>query len=737
MGTVVALSALNKFASNGQSTAPTAHITTGTSSPESDNKGFTVAEAYELLQSKAGLRVRTQQEVLSAAVEESLLAGIPLIAEAPTGTGKTIAYIVGALAAYHQTQTPLVVATATVALQEQLVTGDLPRLVKAGLIGRHEVVVAKGRGRYLCTKSAEKLNDGGTSQLDIFDTAVNEKSQDLVGLPEMLEHFWSGAWDGDIDHWKQKQPLFWAKVQANPDTCTKTKCEHYDKCAFFKARGSLFTAKVVVANHDMVLADLAMAAEDAEPVFAFQKYNLVFDEAHHLPDKAMEHGRAAVDLKRIEQTLLSIPSWTEAALKQPIVAKVLSKAVNLDVLQHTSGALSSVSQLRALLSRFPADEREPIFQFEAGVLPESLRAAITNLHSHFEYIDAQMYEALKHLKNDKLAEALGPGAAALVPMQVSGSALYAVVRDSFKGLSKFLMATLPVKWLDVSLGTMALVASPLDGNEVLADLLWKSKRVVPVMVSATIRDFNGFERFAARVGAPEVRKELLVDPVLPYKNAKLVLPYMRNTPKQAERLAFEKELCLKMPADIKPADGGALVLVSSWRLMEKVKEALVGKFSTAVLVQGALPTKQLIEEHKRRVDTGRPSILLGVASLSEGLDLPGRYCTHVLIAAIPFASPVDPVERERSRQAGSKYFGKHSLPDALVKLIQMTGRLIRREDDFGTITVYDMRLRSMGFGRQLLKALPDYNIVSLPPSAAEAAALEDEQGYPVALRNRG
>lgn len=692
--------------------------------PTTPAKGFSVSEAYEALREKAGLRTRHQQETLSAAVEDAFLKGVPLIAEAPTGTGKTIGYLVGALAAFHKTQTPIVVATATVALQEQLLTGDLPKLVAAGLVSKNEVIVAKGRGRYLCAKAGEKLGGGHTSQTDMFENKETEKAQDLTGLPEMLEQFWAGTWDGDIDRWKQKQPVFWSQIQANADTCTKTKCEFHDKCAFFKARASLFAAKIVVANHDLVLADLAMAAEDVEPVLAFPNYNLIFDEAHHLPDKAMEQGRASVEMERMDKALLAIPAWLEAVQKHPVVAKILDKTVDAGALENTSAVQSAVHRLRTALTHLPLIEGESIYAFVAGELPPHLATAVTSLQMQFEGVEEAMGEAMRLLKSDKLAESLGPGAAALLPLQVSGSSLYSATRDSLKGLMKFLSPKLPVKWLDIGPAGMKLVASPLDGNEVLEGLLWKSTRAVPVMVSATIRDFKGFERFAARVGAPELRTELLVDPVLPYENARLVLPFMRNTPKQSERVGYEKELCKKLPAAIETSTGGALVLMPSFRMMEKIKAVLISKFGTAVLVQGSLPTKQLIAEHCKRIDAGRPSILIGVASLSEGLDLPGRYCSHVLIGAIPFASPVDPVERERSRQAGNKYFAKHSLPDAFVKLVQMTGRLIRREDDFGTITVFDGRLTKMGFGKQMLKALPGYQLERMPPTEEDRAILQ-------------
>lgn len=687
-----------------------------------------VDTAFEGLRQKAGLRARPQQQQLAHAVAEAFEARELLIAEAPTGTGKTIGYLVGALAVQQKTQLPVVVATATVALQEQLINGDVPRLVSAGLIERQDVVAAKGRGRYFCVSAAEKLNETSVSQLDIFDEGVNARAEELTGLDDMLSQFWGEGWDGDIDRWKAKQPVFWAKVQANSDTCTKTKCDYFDKCAFFRARNALFHARVIVANHDLVLSDLSQAAEDNEPVFPIARYNLVVDEAHHLPDKAMEHGRSAVDIERIERTLVALPGWVESVMKQPVAARALAKTVSMHVLENTGHVQASCTRLRAALKKLTADGGHEIVQFEDGVLDSAVRDAAENLVGHLESIEEQFYEAMRQLKNDKLAEKLGAAAAsALLPVQVSGSALYSTVRDAAKGLSRFLSPGLPVKWLEFSREQPILVASPLDGNEVLDELLWKSRRAVPVMVSATIRDFKGFERFAARIGAPEQRRELVVDPVLPYHNARLEVPFMRFTPRQAERAGFERELCEKLPAAIDPKAGGALVLAPSWKLMERLKGTLREKFGAALLAQGSLPTKQLIEEHKKRIDAGKPSILLGVASLSEGLDLPGKYCVHVLICAIPFSSPVDPVEKERARVAGSEYFIKHSLPDALVKLVQMTGRLIRREDDHGRISVFDMRLRSARFGRQMLEALPGYRTAMLAPSATDAAWLEAQK----------
>lgn len=196
----------------------------------------------------------------------------------------------------------------------------------------------------------------------------------------------------------------------------------------------------------------------------------------------------------------------------------------------------------------------------------------------------------------------------------------------------------------------------------------------------------------------------------------MYLVEMSASPRQEEKEKFISELCAYLP-DFIDENEGTLVLFPSRVLMRHVLPVLKDRYKTRVLTQGEMGIKELVKAHKKRIDLGQGSILCGLATLAEGLDLPGEYCTHVVICALPFTVPTSPVERELQETLGKDYFAKRALPDALVKMIQMVGRLMRRETDRGRITIFDKRLLYTKWGLKLLGALPAFRRKRVQPDA--------------------
>ena len=254
---------------------------------------------------------------------------------------------------------------------------------------------------------------------------------------------------------------------------------------------------------------------------------------------------------------------------------------------------------------------------------------------------------------------------------------------------------------------LLLRASPMEGGRVLQRLLWGTERAKTVLVSATLSAFGSFARFAAKVGITERALTCVLPSCFDYESSTLVVKRLQHSPRQAERNEWESELLVVLPLSIRK-DEATLVLFPSKRLLQQNAEVLRDRFGEAVLVQGTLPIATLTETHRSRVDAGKASILCGVDSLSEGLDLPGKYCTHVVIVALPFTPPVTPVERRYQTLLGNRYFAERAMPDAMLKLKQMVGRLLRSERDRGHITVLDPRLASTRWGRQMLESLPPF-----------------------------
>jgi len=681
-----------------------------------------IDECYERLSKVPGFSARPGQRDLSVDICRAMVAGDPIAAEAPTGTGKTLAYLVGALAAAEKLRgakdVPLVIATATVGLQNQILTGDIPRLVAAGILPEGSACLAKGRSRYFCAASAERVLVDGlpSAQDDLFEAAPegHDSFAAVNAVADLLADWNDTAWTGDRDSYtKPVMPLAWAQVGANSATCLGHKCDHYAECPFFAARRTLSNARIAVANHSLVLADLSMSRDGSEPLFP-GRYLLVFDEAHHLPDKAIEVAAGCLDVPFLLDALPKLGGLLRAWQKHPELLKLLDKSkLNLSDFDPF-GLTNSLEAVRNELSVLDLDAEVVEHRFEGGVLPEGLEVALKRAAAAGACLKEAVHEGSRALKQANLAEKnalLKPMVQELLFLSAGASA---VLGDTMKALTLLSGAERAVRWVQREEGGFSLHTSPLEGADVLRSLLWGNERVSVAAVSATLQDFQGFERFKTRAGAPENLRTVALPHIFPYRENTLYLVTMRNSPRQDERVLFLEELAEAMPKFINPAEG-TLVLFPSQSMMRAVTKRLKAAFPGVVLCQGDVGVRELVRSHTERIETGKGSVLCGLATLAEGLDLPGELCTHVIICALPFTVPTSPVEREQQELLGKDYFVKRALPDALTKMVQMTGRLMRRETDRGRITVFDNRLAGTRWGRKLMDALPDFKRNSVRP----------------------
>lgn len=679
----------------------------------SDSALVFIDECYARLQALPDFVMRPGQRDLSYDVCKALVANEPIAAEAPTGTGKTIAYLVGAIAAAEKLRVikdiPIVVATATVGLQSQILTGDLPKLVDAGIINANDPVLAKGRGRYFCASAAERLLDGKAlrSQVDFFDEDANKEAIALEDVSRWLDAWRSHSWTGDIDSYKGAVPKTWSLVAAANETCVAQKCDHYNVCPFFNARRALSSARVIIANHDLVLADLAMAKEGQEPLFSTDRYLVVFDEAHHLPDKALDAGSASFDFEEVSLELPKLLVWTRIWQKQGELARLMDKqklnASDFDPQQ----LLSTLEQAKAVVDALEVDESTKLFRFENGELPADLFKSLELAYAQCQYIGTSLKDAIQAIKQTNVGEKSPLLAAAIQELLFLAAGSKSVLSSLEKALLLLTGRDRAVRWVDKGRDKLRLMVCPLEGAQVLQSLMWGTERVRVAMVSATLKDFDGFERFAARCGAPTSLRTKTLPHIFPYRESTMYLVQMQSSPRQDEKEAFRKELMQALPRFINPNEG-TLVLFPSHSLMSEMMPRLRAQFGSAVIAQNDKGIKELVSDHKKRIDEGKGSVLCGLATLAEGLDLPGKYCTHVLICALPFTAPTTPVEQELQEVMGKDYFEKRALPDTLVKMVQMVGRLMRRESDRGRITIFDKRLIYTKWGRKMLGALPGF-----------------------------
>lgn len=686
-------------------------------------EGLVTAEkVLDALAKTSGFSARPAQRELSAITRDTLISSKVGCVEAPTGTGKTLGYLSGALEAQARSgkELPIVVATATVSLQSQILREDVPRLEAIGALDSRKVAVAKGRGRYFCPRTAEMLQDKAAqdTQLDIFDRTKEVADAGVPIALNMLKAWKDKTWDGERDSWQGPIPQCWESAcGASSETCVTKACAYYDSCPYMLSRQRLSTAKLIIANHDIVLADLAQRHDEMNSVLPPKHYALVIDEAHNLPDKAARTKETAIDFGNTD-FLLELEPYNERCRTIRAVLLALRKGETFDesVFVHTAAVLRG--KLEALSSALMQPDLHPgssplgTQEFnDAGLVswgqetpPAALLEKLLDLLPDAAALDDALSKVAEALM-DFAGQAVGADKAYAVRLLGQTHKFRARAGNLRKGLELFLSSDVLVRWASHRNGKLQLRTHPLEGREVLTKLLWDSGLPV-MMVSATLQVGGSFERFRSKSGLPETATVKALEPVFDYSRGFLHLPQMETTPGEP---GHEAELVAMLTAlfeqEVSP---GMLVLFTSRESMNRVTRALPDHLRSAVLVQNQQAVPELVAEHKARIDAGHRSILVGLDSMSEGLDLPGDYCGHVVITRLPFAVPGDPVEEARRTSLGKDWFEQAYLADMLTMLIQATGRLIRRESDHGVITVLDKRLTTRRYSMQAYAALPDF-----------------------------
>ncbi len=639
------------------------------------------------------------------------------VVEAGTGTGKTVAYSVAAIPLAKALGKRLVIATATVALQEQIVLRDLPDIRQhAGL--DFSFTLAKGRRRYLCLSRLDKVLQSHSSTnhlLPLYDDEVNAGSEsDLPLYESMLNRLGRGEWDGDRDSLREEVPdPAWLRVSTDHIQCTGRQCSHFHNCYFYKAREQIHKVDVVVTNQDLVLSDLMMGGGAVLPPPEDTIY--VFDEGHHLPEKAIGHFSNFVQIRSTQTWLEQIPSTLKQLIAE--IGEEGNMAVGMRPIEERIQELTL--QLSHALQHFSAfsPQSEPDgdhrrYRFVRGEIEPDLRTSCG------EVLDAQTrlvarIEPLRVALEDSLAiadeadrepfERWLPVVASIVARLSASAALWVdyTTPDSASAAPK-------ARWIVYRDDDVVVNASPVAIDGTLDDLLW-SRCFGAVVTSATLAVGGNFERYRQRAGiGSDNTFNALPSPFRFAEQATLRIPAMAVDPRDPD--SHSAAVASMMPSLMQGVQGG-LVLFTSWRQMFQVMEMLEPEFRDGILAQGALSKAEMVTQHKQRIDDGHRSIIFGLASFAEGIDLPGNYCDHVVVVKIPFAVPDDPVGATLSEwieARGGNAFQEIMIPDAALRMVQACGRLLRTETDTGVITILDRRLVTQRYGAMLLDALPPF-----------------------------
>ena len=682
-----------------------------------------IRDAYQQLTETRGLSARWGQRQMIAEVANAL--GDPdapepiAVVEAGTGTGKTIAYLVAALPVARARGKKLVIATATVALQEQLISKDLPDILNhSGLA--FKVQLAKGRGRYVCVHKLDNHLAGASAApalIPLYPDEIGDVSLDNSAplFEAMLDGLAGGSWDGDLDSWPATlEPAMRRAVTTDHIQCGGRRCPHINHCSFFKARDGLQEVDVIVTNHDLVLSDLKLGGGAILPPPEDCIY--IFDEGHQLPDKCLNHFMLSVRTGSSCQALRASAQW----LIQE--RDLLSEAMGSE--QVLDGLDTSLLELEQLLAEVgdwtlmhieqrSVDNTE--LRFINGVVPDELLTRAATLANAWEQqhvlalrLEARMESAVEEAEPDRREqfEASLINANSLAGRAESQLALW----KSYAAANSISETEPWARWCRHMGGadTVEFLASPILASELLNEHLWQRAAGV-VITSATLSALGRFDRFIQRSGVPMASRFKQVASPFDTSRARFVVPALKSEPGDAE--AHTAEIVALLPG-IVAADPGVLVLFSSRKQMEAVADGIRDNVSHEVLVQDTLSKGALLDRHRANVDAGRMSLIMGLASFAEGIDLPGAYCAHVVIAKLPFAVPDNPLEAahaELLERLGRNPFMEISVPDAAVKLVQAAGRLLRKEDDSGCITLLDRRVISKRYGRAILDSLPRYS----------------------------
>lgn len=688
----------------------------------SQNLKNEIQEAYRAWLQARDFQSRRGQREMIASIARTFTAEAPRIAaiEAGTGTGKTAAYCLAAIPVAKTLGKTVIISSATVALQEQVVLRDLPDLKKrSGL--QFNFTLAKGRGRYLCLKRLDDCLKYGDSSATIplfeefgFGQETGSAEADRAVYHDLLRAFSERSWDGELDSWPEPiDTQTWRNVTTDHRGCTNNKCGHFKQCPFFKARNTLEGADVIVANHDLVLADLALGGGAVLPEPEECLY--IIDEAHHLPEKTQQHFSVSTRLRGtsmwVEHVTAIFGTMTQRFSRPEVLVELASRLAS-----HSEGFSAELVRLSDIVSvlEFDArDDRISIHRFKMGLVPEALTSVTAATLTAFRDLGNDIdrgYDLLQEAFAGEIRWERGFEAEDWLPvvgqLKTRALAITALLEDYATAESA---PDAHARWVNRFEEDFELVSAPIEPGQLLESKLW-SRCFGAICTSATLTAMGRFDRFVERTGLSGMTTLRIPSPFDFPRIASLHVPDMASEP--GDFVAHSGEVAERLPKLLED-DPSALILFTSWRQMRAVLDLLDEETKSKLKVQGEGSKRSLLEAHRSDVDAGRRSFLFGLASFAEGVDLPDDYCRHVIIVKLPFAVPDDPLDQamaEWVESQGRNAFYDISVPDAALKLVQACGRLIRHENDWGRITLLDRRIVTRSYGRALLESLPPYRL---------------------------
>lgn len=601
----------------------------------------------------SGYKVREQQLDLSLAIEKSMHNNSALIAEAGTGTGKTFAYLVPAL----QTEQKVIISTGTKNLQEQLFKRDLP-LVRDLIAKGKDAALLKGRSNYLCIHRV-KLNEVSNRGLE---------AETLQEFRTVLK--WaSGTKTGDMSELKQLKedakvlPL----VTSTIDNCLGKDCSYFEDCHLVKARKKALAADVLVVNHHLFFADLALKEQGFGELIPSAQ-SIIFDEAHLIPDIASEYFGDTFSTRQLSDQLKDLGKLQKVSLK--------------DASQLSEFADKCIYSLSDLRMQFPSEPergnwqdaiKRPSVLSQMNILSEQLGLLLAVGEAN----------AQRDTDVDSLLEKIGQNA--------QGLSLF--LQEKHKDVSL---------WYETSKYHVVLHLTPLSIAKQFQKVM-EEREASWIFTSATLAIDENFEHFQKLMGLHSATT-LCLDSPFDYKTqAMLCVPRYLPEPssKQMKQALAKTAISL-----VEAAKGRCFILFTSHRMMKEVAELVADKIDNKILVQGERAKSAILHDYLEDAS----SVLFATGAFWEGVDVKGDDLLCVMIDKLPFASPDDPLFKARlddCRKQGGMPFFDIQVPQAVIALKQGAGRLIRDVGDRGVLVICDNRLVTKPYGSTFINSLPN------------------------------
>lgn len=602
---------------------------------------------------------RSGQLEMAEAVEQAFREKRHLVVEAGTGTGKTLAYLIPALRSGRR----VVISTGTKTLQEQLFFKDIPFL-QQHLDGEIRASYMKGRSNFLCRQKLYDL----------------EQQPVLKGLEELDHYARIREWEkttetGDRAELKELPdsiPL-WARIDARRETCTGQKCAQFERCFITLMHRRAAAAEVVIVNHHLFFADLAVRADDFAGILP-DYTAVIFDEAHELEDVASQYFGVQVSNYHVEE--LARDADSTLALKG-LADKRLSRLLR-QIRQQTDGFFELFPGEEG---RFPFAERERFLE-RAG---ESYRALAGGLRS-LEVALASLNEKPEEIFN--LIRRAG------------------ALRQELEFLLESADKTF-VFWYERRGRGVFLQATPIDVSQILRERLFERYDTL-VLTSATLAVGGRFDYLKQRLGLRGCAEKVL-EPHFDYRQQALL--YVSDHLPDIRTPAFAAEAADEIARLVEASRGRAFVLFTSYSQMQEIFRRVAPRVTFPLLLQGTAPRTALLDKFRETPN----AVLFATASFWQGVDVQGPQLSCVIIDRLPFAVPTDPVVKARIQALtddGHNAFADYQVPEAIISLKQGFGRLIRARSDRGLLAILDNRILRKQYGRLFLESLPPYRVTS-------------------------